>query len=267
MRVRLWLVVVAAVGAAGGMPAAAAACADLPTAEIVRGDELCLAIKTFGAQAGGGPLVVLLHGDLSDGGPADYIVKFASDLADANPAAVAVAMARPGYDFGDGATSEGSNYGRRDSYREEVVDEIAAALGRLRDRYRASRVVLVGHSGGAAIAGVIAGRHPGLLNAALLVSCPCDVDWWRSSLNRSAWPQSLSPDDFADAVPVTTQVVAVTGADDSNAFPDLAEDYVDSLKERGVPARFVEAPGMGHNLTGAFWTAAVRAEALRLMAP
>jgi pimeloyl-ACP methyl ester carboxylesterase len=43
-------------------------------------------------------------------------------------------------------------------------------------------VVVAGHSGGAAIAANILGRHPALIDAALLVSCPCDVEKWRQHM-------------------------------------------------------------------------------------
>jgi protein-S-isoprenylcysteine O-methyltransferase Ste14 len=43
-------------------------------------------------------------------------------------------------------------------------------------------VVVAGHSGGAAIAANILGRRPALIDAALVVSCPCDVELRSSPL-------------------------------------------------------------------------------------
>jgi pimeloyl-ACP methyl ester carboxylesterase len=54
--------------------------------------------------------------------------------------------------------------------------------GALKRRYHAGTVVVVGHSGGAAIAANMLGRHPALIDAALVVSCPCDVEKWRQHM-------------------------------------------------------------------------------------
>ena len=88
-----------AFGLAALLPAAAvAACPPgTPIAEYVPGGGLCLAAATYGAStAGASPaLVVVLHGDVSSGGPADYHFWTARNLA--GPGVVSVALLRPGY--------------------------------------------------------------------------------------------------------------------------------------------------------------------------
>ena len=65
------------------------------------------------------------------------------------------------------------------------TDAIAEAIEALKWRFRASKVIVAGHSGGAAITANILGRDPGLIDAALLVSCPRgDVNRWRASMLR-----------------------------------------------------------------------------------
>src|SRR4029077_15693837 len=74
---------------------AAAACPALSTiSDHVFGGGLCLAAETLGAeQAGATPtLVVVVHGDISDGGAATYHAEFARTLA--RPGVVAVALIR-----------------------------------------------------------------------------------------------------------------------------------------------------------------------------
>ena len=44
-----------------------------------------------------------------------------------------------------------------------------------------------------------------------------------------------------------TRIIAITGADDPNTKPWLAEDYVALLGKRGVDARFVAVAGADHN--------------------
>lgn len=240
------------------------ACQEVTTQTAVRGDELCLAVKTYGAI--GQPtraLVIMLHGDLSNGGPADYIAKRAKMVADEAPSTIVVAMARPGYGFGDGATSTGTNHGRRDSYTSVNVDAVADAVRRLKDRYRPARTVLVGHSGGAAIAGVIAGRHPGTADGYVLLACPCNIQAWRWSANRRAWTNSLSPSDFVDGVPPTASIIAVTGTYDENTKEKIAEDYVEQLVAAGKRAEYIPARGAGHNVDDAFWNAGARDSILK----
>jgi pimeloyl-ACP methyl ester carboxylesterase len=245
-------------------PVAAEPCREPVTEQAVRGNEECLVSRTY---RGAGPiaspaLAVIIHGDVSGGGPASYHFAFAERLAGTadNPNVVVVALVRPGYDDGEGNVSTGTHYQRTDSYTPYNIDEAAMAIRRLKDHHRASRVVLIAHSGGTAYAGVIIGRHPALADEAVLVSCPCDIARWREGVRRGRYTRSLSPSDWVAKVPETTRVTAFTGERDTNTFPVLAEDYVASLVRRGVPARFEVIPAADHN--GAFRSEQVMRAAL-----
>jgi len=211
----------------------------------VRGDKECLVIRTFRpASPGDAPkLLVFIHGDVSSGGAADYIYERALEAV--TDGRLVVALLRPGYFDSAGNQSSGDNFNRQDSYTKHNVDAIAATLKALREHHKASHLILVGHSGGAAISGVILGRHPGVADAAVLAACPCFIAEWRAGRRR--WMQSLSPDEVIKQVPVATRVVALTGDADDNTRPILARDYVKALAKRGVPARFELVPGAGHN--------------------
>jgi pimeloyl-ACP methyl ester carboxylesterase len=242
-RALVYVVASAALGATG----AAAACP--PNADATRwidAGDTCLAISVAGGATAGAPstLVLLIHGDVADGGPADYLYPFARAVA--KPGVVAVALLRPGYFDASGRTSEGSNDNRRDNYTVRTVTIVGAAVAALKQRYKARRVVVMGHSGGAAIAGVLIGRQPGLIDAAVLVSCPCDVPRWRAERKKTPWANSLSPHEFAAAVPRSTIVVAIAGTNDGNTRPALADAYVGMLSERGVNATTRRAQGAGH---------------------
>jgi predicted esterase len=244
--------------------AAAAACPpESAIKEYVFGGGLCLVAVTFGAEtAGAAPsLVVVVHGDISDGGAATYHAEFARTLA--RPGVVAVALNRPGYADAAGRVSEGSTLGRHDNYTAANVAAVAGAIDALKKHYRARRVIYVGHSGGAAIGGVLIGRRPGLVDGAVLVSCPCDIARWLHERGHPPWTRSLSPDFFIARVPKTTEVVAITGAADDNTFPMLAEDYVARLARRGVAARFVGVAGAGHGFSG---VAAATRQAVEMLA-
>lgn len=242
----------------------ASGCQVAATQTAVKGNDLCLAVKTYGAV--GQPdrtLVVMLHGDLSNGGPADYIAKRAMMVAEAASSTIVVAMARPGYGFGDGATSTGTNHGRQDNYTAVNVDAVADAVRRLKDLHRPTRTVLVGHSGGAAIAGVIAGRQPGTADGYVLLACPCNIQAWRWSKNRGPWTNSLSPSDFVNGVPPTSSIIAVTGSYDDNTKETIGQAYVEQLIAAGKRAEYIRASGAGHNIDDVFWTAGARDAILR----
>ena len=228
--------------------APATSCATPDNIDAVSAGNLCLGARTFASvePVANPDLVILLHGDVSDGGPADYMYSAAAGIAEDNPGSVVVALLRPGYGDGQGRQSTGQTFGRRDHYTPENVDAVAAAIDELRVHHSASRVVVVGHSGGAAIAGVMIGRHPQTADAALLLSCPCDIDRWRADRGRSAWTRSLSPSDFVDAVPVDTEVIALTGARDDRTGSHLARDFVAQLEARGVDARFATVATARH---------------------
>lgn len=202
-----------------------------------------------GAVFGSGTeaVVVLLHGDVSKGGPADYLYGTAGEFAAAYPQATVYAVLRPGYGDRDGQTSAGWNNLRRDHYTAENNDLVAQALAAVKRPGR--RLIVMGHSGGAAQLGVIIARYPGLVDTAVLVACPCDIGRWREENGRRPWSQSQSPQAFAADVPPATRVVAVTGDKDTNAFPALARDYVATLQAKGVDAQFVPIADAAHDFS------------------
>lgn len=211
---------------------------------------LCLAVETFGTEsAGDAPtLVVVVHGDISDGGRATYHAAFAREIA--RPGVVAVAITRPGYTNAEGRTSEGETLGRDDNYTGGVIAATGSAIVVLKAHHRARRVIYVGHSGGAAIGGGLIGLRPGLVDAALLISCPCDIAAWRKARGLPEWTRSLSPSTFVSRVPAATRVTAMTGVRDENTFPWLAENYVTALARRAVAADFVPVADAGHGFAG-----------------
>ena len=135
----------------------------------VSGNDLCLAVRVFGQDnAGANPtLVIMLHGDISRGGDADYHFGAMEEVG-ANEGFVGVAMVRPGYPGGGGLKSQGSHNGRRDHYTATNNQAVAEAIASLKQQLSPGKTVVVGHSGGAAQAGVSIGRYPGLIDHAIL---------------------------------------------------------------------------------------------------
>ncbi|NNJ69375.1 MAG: alpha/beta fold hydrolase [Boseongicola sp.] len=196
---------------------------------------------TYGS--GGSSVVVFLHGDVSRGGPATYHNAVMREMA--QKGVTAIALLRPGYSDGI-QTSSGTNHERRDQYTEENNDLVAGALTSIRERHPGKRLVVAGHSGGAAQLGAIVGRYPGLVDSAILIACPCDIKTWRAKWRPFPRSEKQSPIKFASSIGADTRVIAITGADDDNTFPGLAEAYVAKAKAAGTPAEFIELSGADH---------------------
>lgn len=212
----------------------------------VSGTAECLIMQRYGPTEPE-TMIVWLHGNVSTGGPANSHFKVAAKAA-ADLAAekvLAIALVRPGYPDGTGAHSSGSDNGRADNWQKATIAEIGSVIERLRDHFRPRKLVLVGHSGGAAIAAVLMGMKPELAQAALLVSCPCDMVAWRLGRRGLPWA-SEDPLRWTSEVAPSARVLAVTGSADDTTSPELARAYVARLKARGIDASFELEPGAGH---------------------
>lgn len=225
--------------------AAGAPCSGEDFETRVSGESECLLMRRYGPTEPSA-MVVWLHGNMTSGNPADYHFPIAQKAAADFSAhkLLSVALVRPGYPDGTGASSSGNAFGRGDNWPKEIIAEVGAAIQRLRLRYKPSAVILVGHSGGAATAAVLLGMKPQLAEAAILVSCPCDLVAWRGG--RSTWFRSENPMQWLDKVGATARVVALTGTNDSVTPPDLGKAYVEGLKARGIDAAFRPIPDTGH---------------------
>ena len=141
-------------------------CANEDFETHISGKSQCLVMRRFGSPQPD-VLVVWLHGDVSNGGPARYHVAAAEKAVQAlAPTRVmSVAMIRPGYPDGEGNASTVAflHSGRKDHYTQDNLIEVGTAIERLKTHYRAQRTLVVGHSGGAATAvgwGVARHRTP-----------------------------------------------------------------------------------------------------------
>ena len=201
------------------------------------------------------PLVVVLHGDAPFRHPG-YQYGFADDIATATPGTRVVGLLRPGYADPYGARSDGDRgFASGENYTEDVVHDVAAAIRALQNRWHAPSVVLVGHSGGSAIAANIAALEPRLVRHVFIVSCPCDVPAFRRHMAAMQWSpmwlmpaQSLSPIETLDRMDSATVVTVFSGAEDPVTLPRYAQAYVDKARARGIRAELVTMPGKGHEI-------------------
>ena len=201
------------------------------------------------------PLVVVLHGDAPFVNPR-YQYAFAADVAKAAPGTRVAALLRPGYGDPYGAKSDGDRgFSSGENYTPDVVNDVAAAIQDLKSQWGASSVILVGHSGGAAVTANVAALHPGLVQHAFLVGCPCDVPAFRQHMAHAQWAplwllpvHSLSPLQTLDQMQHGTEVTAISGASDPITLPEYAQAYVAKAKGKGISASMIEIPGKGHEI-------------------
>jgi pimeloyl-ACP methyl ester carboxylesterase len=116
-------------------------------------------------------------------------------------------------------------------------------------------VLLVGHSGGSAIAANIAALEPGLVRHVFVVSCPCDVPDFRRHMAAMQWSpmwllptKSLSPIETLDRMDAATAVTVFSGSEDPVTLPSYAKAYVEKARSRGITAELVTIPGKGHEI-------------------
>lgn len=240
-------------------------CAPADLMNYVQGEDECLAIESF-VTPGAKTLVVVLHGDLSRGGGADYTFEIAKNAQDMG--ATGVAMMRLGYSGGGkrstGRSSRDEWKSSRDSvYTSDEMDAVADATRRLKEHHGAEEVVMIGHSGGAVMTGVILGRHPGLVQRAILLSCPCDVPKWRQIRNRKPLGRAESPHEYIDQIPAGTMIRLVVGSSDTNTVPSLSRAYAEDAQARGLDVVYVKVDGAKHNFNSAMknsdgWKSAFR---------
>ncbi|WP_319024607.1 alpha/beta hydrolase family protein [Microbulbifer taiwanensis] len=197
----------------------------------------------------------MIHGDSPFDKP-EYQDFFAQQVAHKSDNLVAVGLLRPGYTDPQGNVSEGERgLSNGDNYNARNTDAIAASIRELKKRYQSGKVVVAGHSGGAAITANILSRHGDLIDDALLVSCPCDVNAWRSGmLQLTGYPvfkgeiDTLSPIEQVAKLSDHTNITMIVGSRDKVAPPELSEGYRAAASKAGKEIRLVRLEKGEHDI-------------------
>ncbi len=202
-------------------------------------------------------LIVVLHGDAPITRPSDHYA-FARAAAAAVPNSIAVGLLRPGYEDARGHRSPGERgLTTGDNYTPDRIGAVAASIRSLQKRYRNARTVLVGHSGGAAIAADLAATYPGLVDGVVLVSCPCTLPEWRIHMKKVAptplWDQpvaSLDPIKLVGGIAPGLRAAILVGMEDATTPSRFSRTYAEALTLRGIATDFRIVPGKDHELLG-----------------
>ena len=223
------------VGAADTVVPFTSTCEDADNFGWVKGENHCFAIATVLPQkAVSRPVLrIYLHGSRKRGSSADIMYRHAARTP---VGTVSVAMLRPEHFDWEGRQSSDKSYGNRNWATAEDIDEMAAAVRRLRKHYNASHVVMIGQSSGSDTIAVMLGRHPGTVDAALLFACACDKVAKAEYRNRRVRPRDLNPIDYVDKIPPSARIIVLIGTRHKTNPASICEPYIARLKGRGVSA-------------------------------
>jgi len=204
-------------------------------------------------RAGSDTLVVYLEGDglayvhprqpAMDPTPTDPV---ALRLALADPGRTAVAwLGRPcQYTLPDHGRNCAVAYWTARRYAPEVIDSVAAGIDGLKARSGAARLVLVGYSGGGALAVLLAARRPDVAEI-VTVAADLDLGYWTARDGLSPLTGSLDPAQSAAATAGIPQI-HFTGGHDETVGTDVVRSFLRRLPP-GAPARLVEIPDFNHD--------------------
>lgn len=185
-------------------------------------------------------LIVFLHGDAPSNNPT-YQYRLAAAIAARWSNAIGAGILRPGYKDGCGKGSDGeAGYKTGDNYTAEVVTSLASTIQALKDEFRPKETIVVGHSGGAALTGLLATRYGDLQDRNVMFSCPCDLPKWRAVMRnltgKSIWANDmggLSVIDEVDSIPENLEIHMYVGGADKVTPPFLSKDFMAAAKAAG----------------------------------
>lgn len=128
-------------------------------------------------------------------------------------------------------------------YAPEIVDSVMIAIDTLKRRSGSSRLVLVGYSGGGAVAMLIAARRSDVAQV-ITVAANLDVGYWTERDGLAPLTGSLDPVQYAPQLGSLPQL-HLTGAADRTVGTDVVRAFVSHLP-RNNAAQVVELPDFNH---------------------
>ena len=199
-------------------------------------------------------LVIVLHGDAPLLRPS-YQYGFAANVARHGDDVIAVGLLRPGYADPSGRRSDpqsGPSIGN--NYTPQVTAQMAEAVRDLKARYRPSRTLLVGHSGGGAVVANLLEAIPDVADGAIIASCPCDLAAWRVRMAQfgraGSHKDSLSPLDNVTSLPRDIPITVMVGARDNAVGVENSRTFFAAAKAAGARVTLIVVPRTGHMMMG-----------------
>lgn len=165
-------------------------------------------------------------------------------LALAHPKGNAAYLARPCQYAGANQSSCNQKYWAGARFALEVIVDINQAIDQLKARFGAKRVTLVGHSGGGAVAALVAARRSDL-EKLITVAGNFDHQVWTQHHRLTPLSGSLNPADEVQRLARVRQWHFVGGGD--KVIPrELIQGYADRYPEKSSLSLVVE-PNFDHH--------------------
>ena len=162
-----------------------------------------------------------------------------------HPEGNAVYLARPcQYVGGITARSCNKHQWSDSRFSEEVVTSINEALNALKAEFNATKLQLVGFSGGGAIAALLAARRDDVIKL-ITVAGNLDHQAWTSHHKISPLMGSLNPADYRQKLTKVKQIHFV-GSDDKIMPPFLGQEFVAGLPN-SANAKVIVIPNQSHS--------------------
>ena len=129
-------------------------------------------------------------------------------------------------------------------YAPEIVDNTNLAIDALKQLTGTTKIMLVGYSGGGALAVLIA-AHRDDVTGIVTVASNLDLGYWTQRDGLTPLDGSLDPVDFSGRVATIPQI-HFSGARDTTVGPDVTRAYM-SLLSQDAPARMIIKPTFDHS--------------------
>lgn len=129
-------------------------------------------------------------------------------------------------------------------FSSDVVVSTNSAISLLKQRYQADRLVLVGYSGGGAVAALVAARRQ---DVTLLVTVAGNLDHqaWTKKFSYTPLTDSLNPADFSEQLKATPQIHYV--GDRDTVVPAFVVQAYRARFPQGAPISIVQIPQADHS--------------------
>lgn len=170
----------------------------------------------------------------------------ALNLALKHPKGAAAYLARPcQYHIDlDNTSLCSQSYWTNKRYSKEVVDASEKALTQLKERFGATQLILIGYSGGATIAALLAVQRNDVIQL-ITVAGNLNHQAWTTLHNLSPLTGSLNPSDYRDKLQTIPQIHFV-GENDKNIPATLVQDFI-ATYDSGDFTQVIVVPEQSHN--------------------
>lgn len=233
-------------------------CVGKDTLNYIKTQNGCLFVKVFKSDSITlkPKLLIVIHGD-APFNPPTYQYKLSQKISDQVKNTIVISVLRPGYKDNDGNKSDGKRgLTTGDNYTQEVISSLTEVIKELKIRFKPSKTIIVGHSGGAAISADIVSLTPTLIDKTILVSCPCDVEAFRKSMAAKqpfyrAWrdsTKSISPTNIIKNLNQNNDITLLHGQNDDIVPFEIAENYFTKLKNSKIKVQLIPIANSGHEI-------------------